>query len=30
VLAAPFMTYGIFEIARYLFPRDYELIRRGH
>lgn len=26
VLAAPFMTYGIFEIARYLFSRDYELI----
>ncbi len=25
VLAAPFMAYGIFEIARYLFPRDYEL-----
>jgi membrane-associated phospholipid phosphatase len=30
VLAAPFMTYGIFEIARYFFPRDYELIERDH
>lgn len=29
VLAAPFMTYGIFEIARYFFPRDYELIEAG-
>lgn len=28
VLAAPFMTYGIFEIARYFFPKDYELIER--
>lgn len=26
VLAAPFMAYGIFRIAQYLFPRDYELI----
>lgn len=26
VLAAPFMAYGIFKIARYLFPRDYALI----
>ncbi len=26
VLAAPFMAYGIFEIAKYLFPRDYKLI----
>ncbi len=26
VLAAPFMAYGIFKIAQYLFPRDYELI----
>lgn len=26
VFAAPFMAYGIFEIVRYLFPRDYELI----
>lgn len=26
VLAAPFMAYGIFKIARYFFPRDYELI----
>lgn len=27
VLAAPFMAYGIFEISRYLFPRDYDLIK---
>lgn len=26
VLAAPFMAYGIFKIALYLFPRDWELI----
>ena len=26
VLAAPFMAYGIFKIAQYLFPRDYKLI----
>lgn len=26
VFAAPFMAYGIFRIAQYLFPRDYELI----
>lgn len=26
VFAAPFMAYGIFEMARYLFPRDYALI----
>ena len=26
VLAAPFMAYGIFRIAQYLFPRDYELV----
>lgn len=26
VFAAPFMAYGIFKIAQYLFPRDYELI----
>jgi len=26
VFAAPFMAYGIFKIARYLFPRDYALI----
>lgn len=26
VFAAPFMAYGIFEIARYFFPRDYALI----
>ncbi len=26
VLAAPFMAYGIYNIAKYLFPRDYELI----
>ncbi len=29
VLAAPFMTYGIFKIAQYLFPRDYALIKRS-
>jgi hypothetical protein len=28
VLAAPFMGYGIFEIAKYLFKRDYELTVR--
>ena len=27
VLAAPFMTYGIFKIAQYLFPRDWQLIK---
>ncbi len=27
VLAAPFMAYGIFEIAKYLFPRDFKLIK---
>jgi hypothetical protein len=26
VFAAPFMAYGIFNIAYFLFPRDYELI----
>lgn len=26
VFAAPFMAYGIFKIARYLFPRDYNLV----
>jgi hypothetical protein len=26
VFAAPFMAYSIFHIAKYLFPRDYELI----
>lgn len=26
VLAAPFMAYGIFKIAQYLFPRDFKLI----
>ncbi|MEK7515331.1 MAG: phosphatase PAP2-related protein [Patescibacteria group bacterium] len=26
VLAAPFMAYGIFKIAMYLFPQDYKLI----
>lgn len=26
VFAAPFMAYGIFRIAQYLFPRDYELV----
>jgi hypothetical protein len=29
VLAAPFMAYGIFKIARFLFPRDYELIEQA-
>ncbi|MDP2665751.1 MAG: phosphatase PAP2-related protein, partial [bacterium] len=28
VLAAPFMAYGIFGIAKRLFPRDYALINR--
>ncbi|MFA5745034.1 MAG: phosphatase PAP2-related protein [Candidatus Paceibacterota bacterium] len=28
VLAAPFMAYGIFNIAKYLFPNDYELIKQ--
>lgn len=28
VLAAPFMTYGIFNIARRLFSKDYELMVR--
>ncbi|MFZ3044199.1 MAG: phosphatase PAP2-related protein [Minisyncoccia bacterium] len=27
VLAAPFMAFGIFEIAKYLFARDYELLK---
>ena len=27
VLAAPFMAYGIFEIAKYPFPRDFKLIK---
>jgi membrane-associated phospholipid phosphatase len=27
VFAAPFMAYGIFEITRKLFPRDYKLLR---
>lgn len=26
VFAAPFMAYGIFEITKYFFPRDYALI----
>jgi hypothetical protein len=30
VFAAPFMAYGIFNIARRLFPRDYGLIERDH
>ncbi len=25
VFAAPFMAYGIFKMAQYLFPKDYEL-----
>ena len=28
VLAAPFMAYGIFEITKYFFPRDYELTQQ--
>ncbi len=27
VLAAPFMAYGIFHLSKYLFPKEYELIR---
>ena len=27
VFAAPFMAYGVFSIARHLFPRDYALTR---
>ena len=30
VFAAPFMAYGIFKIAQYLFLRDYKLIEAGH
>jgi membrane-associated phospholipid phosphatase len=30
VLAAPFMAYGIFKIAQYFFPRDYELLQAAH
>jgi len=30
VFAAPFMAYGIFKLAQYLFPRDYELIQGSH
>ncbi|MFA5942512.1 MAG: phosphatase PAP2-related protein [Candidatus Paceibacterota bacterium] len=30
VLAAPFIAYGIFKIAHYLFLRDYKLIEAGH
>ena len=29
VCAAPFMAYGILNIAHYLFPRDWELIAQG-
>ncbi|HVB19745.1 MAG TPA: phosphatase PAP2-related protein [Candidatus Paceibacterota bacterium] len=29
VFAAPFMAYGIFNIARHLFPHDWELIEGG-
>ena len=29
VLAAPFMAYGIFNIARRLFPQDYKLIEEA-
>jgi len=28
VFAAPFMAYGIFEIVKYFFPRDYELTQQ--
>jgi hypothetical protein len=27
VFAAPFIAYGVFKAAQYLFPEDYELIR---
>lgn len=27
VFAAPFMTYSIFSIAKYIFERDYHLIQ---
>jgi hypothetical protein len=27
VFAAPFMAYGIFNMAKYFFPREYELIK---
>ena len=30
VLAAPFMAYGVYALARRLFPRDYALTRCGH
>jgi len=30
VLAAPFMAYGIYRIAHYLFLKDYKLIETGH
>lgn len=30
VFAAPFMAYGIFKIAQYLFHRDYRLIEPGY
>ncbi len=30
VLAAPFMAYGIFKIAEYLFPHDFEFIGTKH
>lgn len=30
VLAAPFMAYGVFKLAHYFFPRDYELLRTAH
>ncbi len=29
VFAAPFMAYGIFNIAKHLFPRDYALINKN-
>jgi len=29
VFAAPFMAYGIFEIVKYFFPRDYEITQQS-
>ncbi|MDP2651709.1 MAG: phosphatase PAP2-related protein [bacterium] len=30
VLAAPFMAYGLFHLAKHLYPHDYELIESEH
>ena len=30
VLAAPFMAYGIFKVAEYIFPHDFEFIGTKH